>query len=290
MNTTELISALKIKGSFPTANDLFSTSDYLVLFNMIMQTEITPTMLLLSEDYFLLNKDFTISSGSSYRIPKRAVGSKLRDLQIIDSGGNITPLSRLFEEDRPSNPVGYYLVRNSIELSDGFNTGTLRVKYFSRPNKLVETTSCAQVTAIDTGNVQVTVSAVPSTFATDVLCDFVQNNNPYDLLDYDNAIVGVSGSTITMTSLPDGLEVGDWVCLATESPVPMVPEEMHPIIVQAALVNALSSKKDKALDFEAKALEKMKQDAIRMLDPRVENDSVNFRTGRLLGFFSNRWY
>ena len=290
MNTSELISALKIKGSFPTSNDLFSTDDYLVLFNMVMQTEIVPMMLLLSEDYFLLQKDFTIVPNSNYRLPKRSVGAKLRDLKIIDNGGNITPVVRLFEEDRPANPAGFYIVRNSIEVSDSFSSGTLRIKYFSRPNKLVSTTSCAQITAIDTGNVQVTVASVPANMTTDVLCDFVQNNNPYDLLDYDNAIVGVSGSTITMTSLPDDLAVGDWLTIACESPVPMVPEETHPVLVQAALVSALSSKKDKALDYEAKTLERMKQDAIRMLDPRVENDSVNFRSGRLLGFFANRWY
>ena len=111
-----------------------------------------------------------------------------------------------------------------------------------------------------------------------------------NFIGYDNAIVGISGTTITMTSLPDGLEVGDWLCLAEESPVPMVPDEMHPVLVQSALVAALSSKKDKQMDFEAKVLERVKQDAIRMLDPRVENDSVSFRSGRLLNFFANRWY
>lgn len=290
MNTTELITALKIKGSFPTANDLFSNSDYLTLFNMQMKTEIVPIMMLLSEDYFLLQKDYTITANGSYRLPPRSVGSKIRDLQVIDASGNLTSLQRLYEEDRPSNPSGFYVFRNSIQLSDGFTTGTLRVKYFSRPNEMVLSTSCAQVESIDTVNVQVTVGSVPSTMAIGTLCDFVQDNNPYDLLDYDNAIVGVSGSTITMTSLPDDLAVGDWLCIAQESPVPMIPDEMHPVLVQSVLVAALSSKKDKALDFESKQLEKMRNDAIRMLDPRVENDSVSFRSGRLLGFFSNRWY
>jgi hypothetical protein len=291
MNTTELIAALKIKGSFPTSDDLFSTSDFLVLLNHQMKTEIIPVMMLLSEEYFLLSKDNTISTaGASYRIPSRAIGAKLRDLKYVDANGNLTSLPRLFEEDRPQNLTGYYMVRNSVELSDGFTSGTLRMKYFGRPNDLVSTTACGQITSINTGSNQVTVSSLPSTMSDGVECDFVQNKNPYDLLDYDNAIVGVSGTTVTMTSLPAGLAVGDWLCLAEESPVPMVPEELHPVLVQSALVSALSSKKDKATDFEAKVLERIKQDAIRMLDPRVENDSVSFRSGRLLGYFSNRWY
>lgn len=290
MNTSDLITSLKIHGSFPTSNDLFSNSDFLVLFNHAMQTEIVPIMLMLSEDYFLLTKNFTVSAGSSYRLPSRAIGSKLRDLQVEDGGGNLIPLKRLFEEDRPANLTGYYIVRNSVELGNQFVSGTLKMKYYARPNKLVVTTDCAQIVSISTGLNQIEVSSVPSTMTTGTLCDLVQNKNPYDLLDYDTAIVGISGTTITLNSLPTDLVVGDWLCLAEQSPVPMVPEEMHPVLVQAALVAALSSKKDKAFLEEAKILERNKQDSIRMLDPRVENDSVSFRSGRLLNFFANRWY
>ena len=141
MTSEELITALKINGSFPTVNDLFSSSDFLVLFNQQMRTDIIPMMMKLSEDYFLLSKDYTISTaGASYRLPTRAIGSKIRDLHIVDASGNLTSLTRLFEENRPQNSSGFYVKRNSIELSDGFTTGTLRVTYFARPNSLVLST------------------------------------------------------------------------------------------------------------------------------------------------------
>lgn len=290
MNTTELITSLKIKGSFPTANDLFSNSDFLALFNHQMKTEMIPVMLFLSEDYFLLTKSYNISQNGNYRLPSRSIGAKLRDLQVQDTGGNLIPLKRLFEEDRPANLTGYYIYRNSVQLANQFVSGTLLLKYYARPNTLVMPTACAQVLSWDDTAKTVTVSSVPDTFANGILCDFVQNKNPYDLLSYDNAIVGISGTTIEMTEIPEGLAVGDWLCLAEEAPVPMLPEEMHAVLVQSALVAALSAKKDKALDYESKTLERIKQDAIRMLDPRVENDSVSFRSGRLLNFFANRWY
>jgi len=289
MTSEELIAALKIKGSFPSTNDLFSDSDFLVLFNHQLQTEIVPVMQLLSEEFFLLSKDYAITQGSTYRIPSRAIGAKLRDLQVVDTSNNLISLDRLMEEDRPLDNSGYYLVRNSVELSNGFTSGTLRMKYFARPNKLVLSSACGQIASIDTGNSQVTVSALPSTMTTGVLCDFVQYRNPYDLLAYDQAITNVSGTTVTFASLPDGLEVGDWLTLAEQACVPMLPEEMHPILVQSALVSALSAKKDKAVTYEAQVLERVKQDAIRMLDPRVENNSVSFRSGRLLSYFSTRW-
>lgn len=289
MNTTELINALKIRGSFPASNDLFSTSDFLVLFNHQMLMDIYPLLKKLNEEYFLETKDYTVSAGSTYRIPTRA-GSSIRDLNIVDASGNYTGIPRLFEEDRQSGKKGYYLKRNSIELSSDYTSDTLRVSYIATPSKLVETSSCGQVLSIDTVNNQVVVSSAPSTFGTSVLVDFVQNNNPYDLLGADYSISGVSGTTISFSSLPTGLAVGDWVCIANQSPVPQLPEVLHPVLVQSALVAALSSKKDKSFEQERDLLEQYKQNATNMLDPRVENDSVKLRSNKLFSYFAARRY
>lgn len=245
-------------------------------------------MLKLNEEYFLQYKDFTISEGSTYRIPTRAIGSKIRDLKMVDGSNNYTSIDRIFEEDRGSGKSGYYMLRNSVELSSDFTANTLRMSVFGRPSKIVETTSCGQITSINTSTFEVVVSSAPSTFVNGAVIDFVQNTNPYDLLGMDYSISSVSGTTLTFSSLPSGLAVGDWVCIATEAPVPMIPEEVHPVLVQSALVRALSSKKDKALEVEAAVLKQMKEDVVNMLDPRVENNSVKFRSGKLLSYFSRR--
>lgn len=291
MNTTELISALKIHGSFPTSNDLFSAADFLVLFNHQLKVDITPLMMKLNEEFFLRNSDFTITQGSSYRIPQRAVGSQLRDLQVLDGSGNRNSLIRLYEEDRPNNPSGYYVFRNSIELSNDFNTGTLRMVYFGRPSTLVATSACAQILSIDTATNTVVVSSVPTTFTNGTLVDLVQNNNPYDLIAIDQSVVGIAGTTLNFSSLPDGLAIGDWICLAGESPIPQVPDELHPLLVQSVLCKTLSAKKDKAYKEELETLERIKADAINMLNPRVANNSAKIRTGLLLNYFnSHRYY
>lgn len=286
MNTTELISALKICGSFPTSNDLFSTSDFLVLLNMQLKSDITPMMLKLNEEFFLQTKDFTISQGSTYRIPTRAIGAKIRDLSMIDNAGNVTPINRLFEEDRSANKSGYYMLRNSVELSPDFNTNTLRMKVFGRPSTLVATSACAQIDSINTGTNTVVVTSAPSTLLQGTLVDFVQNNNPYDLLAMDSAIATIVGTTLTFSSLPNDLAEGDWICLATESPVPMVPDEIHPLLIQSCLCRTLSSKKDKIYEQEKETLDEMREMAINMLDPRVENNSIKFRSGNLLSHFT----
>lgn len=286
MLSTELINTLKIKGSFPTSDDLFSNADFLSLFNHQLKVDIVPLLIRLNEEFFLQYKDFSISLGAKYRIPKRAIGAKIRDLKIHDGGGNVTNLDRLFEEDRGSNKSGYYLTRNSVELTDGFTSGTLRVSYFARPSTIVLPSACAQVLTIDTNLNQVVVASVPATFSTNTIVDFIQNNNPYDLLGMDFSITSVSGTTLAFSSLPDGLEQGDWISLACESPVAMIPEELQPVLIQSALVSALSSKKDKALEFEMQVLMQNKQDAINLLEPRVENNSSKIRSGRLLNHIS----
>lgn len=288
MNTTELISALKIHGSFPTSDDLFSDSDFLVLFNHQMQAEIIPMMLKVNEEFFLQYKDFTITSGGLYRIPTRAIGTVIRDLKVIDGSSNETSLIRLFEEDRGSGVSGYYLNRNSVELSTDYSSNTLRMKYFARPGKLVLTTDCAQIT--DISGTTITVSSLPSTMTNGTVIDFVQNTNPYDLLEMDVAIATASGTTLTFASVPSGLAEDDWICIAGESPVPMVPEEMHPVLIQSALCKTLSSKKDKAYKDELETLVRVKEDAINMLDPRVQNNTNKVRSGKLLGYFSARRY
>lgn len=288
MNSTELINALKIKGSFPTSDDLFSNDDFLVLFNMQMKVEILPIMLKLNEEYFLQYKDFTISQGAKYRIPSRAIGTNIRDLKKVDSSGNYTDINRLFEEDRSSGKSGFYMNRNSVELTNDFISDTLRMTYFARPNKLVLTTSCAQITSIDTVLNTVVVSSAPATMSTGVLVDFIQNNNPFDLLSFDQSLVSVSGTTLEVAALPSGLEVGDWVCIANESPVPLVPEELHPVLVQSALVTTLSSKKDKALEYENKKLMEQIEAVLTMLDPRVQNNSTKMRSGKMLDYFASR--
>lgn len=290
MNTSELISALKIHGSFPTSDDLFSDADFLSLFNHQMKVDIIPMMLKLNEEFFLQYKDFTITGGDTYRIPTRAIGSKLRDLKQIDGNGNYIEIIRRYEEDRPQGLSGYYMLRNSVELSSDYTNGTLRMKYFARPSTLVLTTSCAQITAINTGTFTCTVSSAPATMTTGTMVDLVQNLNPYDLLAMDQTLASVSGTTFIFSSLPTGLAVGDWICIPTESPVPMVPEEMHPVLIQSALCKTLSSQKDVSYKLELDTLMRVKEDAINMLDPRVENSSNKVQTGKLLGYFSSRRY
>lgn len=290
--TTDLISEIKILGSFPATNDLFSNSDYLSILNREMLSVVIPVLNTVNQEYFITYQDTVVTSGTdTYRIPKRAIGGTLRDVQLIDTAGNVQNLKRLFEEDKTSTSSGlngYYLKGNNIILSPTptNSSDTLRQVYFRRPSKLVATSSCAVITAIDTVNNQVTVSATPTSMTTGTSIDFVQGESPYDLLNTSVSISGVSGTTISFTSLPTELAVGDYLCPAGESCLPMVPDELVPMLVQAALCVCLSSKKDKSVELELQKLEQMKQSIISMLVPRVKSDDVKvFNRNSILNYF-----
>lgn len=284
MNTTsDLINNIKIRGSFPTANDLFSNSDYLSILSDEMINQVTPILTKINQEYFLTYLDIQTSANKSeYRFPRRAIGSILRNVQVIDSGNNITELPRLFEEDNYSTVQGnsgYYIKGNVIILSPTptNSSSTLRLAYFRRPSKFVLPTACAKIQSIDTLNNQMVVTSLPSTMSNGVLVDFVQGDSPYDILQTDMAIVNASGTTLQFTSISEDLLINDYVCLAGESCVPMVPEELVPFLVQAALCVCLSSKKDKSVELELQKLEQMKETIINLLSPRVKSSDVKIQ-------------
>lgn len=282
--TNDLINNVKIRGSFPTANDLFSNPDYLSILSDEMLNQVVPVITKINQEYFLTYQDtVTVANKAEYRFPRRAIGSTLRNVQTIDSGGNMVELPRLFEEDNYSTTqgdVGYYIKSNMVILSPTPTDSslTLRMAYFRRPSKFVLPTACAQIISIDTANNQVTVASLPSTISNNIQVDFVQALSPYDLLQMDSPVIGAAGTTLTFSSLPEDLTIGDYISLASETCVPMVPEELIPFLVQSGLCICLSSKKDKSVELELQKLEQMKETIINLLSPRVKSADVKIQT------------
>lgn len=281
----ELISQIHLRGGFPSQN-YYSDAEMLSLLNDEMKLQIVPLIMELQDGYFLQNKDYTITDGGSYRLPKRALANKLRDVKIYDSG-SYRDLQQLFEEDRSSGRTGYYISRNSLTLSDDITTGTLRITYFIQPSELILEASAAQITSIDSAT-QVTVSALPSSITTSTPVDFIQSVGPFDQLALDQTITNISGTTLTFTSLPDDLAVNDYICLAGESPVPVIPEVLHPVLAQAVLCTCLSAKDHSSLKIELQKLEQMKQTMVSLLSPRVESNDIKIKSQGLLGYIKGR--
>lgn len=288
--TTEFISSVKLRGMIPTSQTTFTEARILSLGDEELRSTIAPHVLKAKSGYYSKDYDTALVDGqASYGIPTRAMGLKLKDVKIVDANGVEHPLSYIDEEQAPdysgtgNEPCAFYVKNNDVVLVPApasSNGRTLRLPYFIRPNSLVVPSAAAKVQSINAGLKQVTFESIPSTFTTSQLVDFVKAKPGFDCLAIDQAIDGISGSTVTFTaSLPSGLAVGDWCALAGEAPVVQLPLELHPCLAIVVAVIALRAlghhkaadnlEKDLYGDGTPKKPGKM-HDALSLLSPRVD--------------------
>ena len=276
--TTLLLNSVQRQSFSPANQSTFGTSDILELGDEVIKTTILPAILNVREEYYVFYKDHTIVAGqSAYVIPSRAIGLSVREIQLIDSNGNVnnlprTSLDRLhFFSPSGSGPDVFYLRGDNIVLlpTPTAAMGTLRVWYSLRPGKLVEVTEAAVVSAIDTTTNIITVTTIPSTWATGNSFDLISASGSHRHLSIDLTSTLVSGTAITLPSLPSDLAVGDYVALSGESPLVQMPPDFQPIL--ATLIAAemlLAMNQPSGEKVYAKGLKNLEV-AQDLLTPRV---------------------
>lgn len=298
----DLIASVKRRCNVPTAQITFQTADFLALADEEIRCKLVPLVLKHMEEFYVALQDQAITANvTTFAIPYRAVGMALRDVQIVSSTDPDTRvgLERLNPEDLYAGisgnarflvkKNGFYLQGNSLILypTPAQSLDTLRMSYYMRPNSLVATNTCAQITAINSGSNQVTVSVVPSNITTLTTVDFVRAQPGFECTAIDQTISSIVGTTITFSeALPSNLAVGDYICLSGQSCVVQVPVELQPLLFQYVVVRILAAQGDqtnlKAAVAELEALEKA---ASVLLAPRVSGKVKRVVNARAI----NRW-
>ncbi len=289
---TGLIADIRRRASIPTTPSPGNRdSDLLAHANDLLRLELLAEIIPLQEGYFLRNTDTQLPV-TALRVPPRAVAGRLRALQLLDASGRELgdPLaeisverSGLFAAD--SGLFGYRFEGSNIVLvgSSSTSAAQIRMKWYQRPNELV-TSGYTTITDIDAGNNRVEVAST-SGFTTSTLIDLVAATPGFEshAIDLLPSNVGTPANTITFSEeLPDNLAVGDYVCLAEESPVPQLPETYWSILSQAAACEYLAAKGlDSLLKTAVARLESMKKGAGMLSSPR--NDSAG---GKIVNRFS----
>ena len=276
--TTLLLAAIERQSFSPANQTTFTTADILALADEVTKTTILPSILGVREEYYVFYKDYTITSGTAaYEIPDRAIGLAIREIQIIDSNSNVSNIPRSSLDQlhnyapTGSGPDMFYIKGDSIVLvpEPSATSGTLRVHYLLRPASLIETSAAAVIDTINTSTNIVTVTTIPPTWVTGSTFDLIRANGGHRHLDIDLTSTLISGTSITLPSLPTGLAVGDYIALAGESPVVQMPPDLQSVL--ATLVAAemlLSMNQPSGEKVYARALKSLAavQD---MLTPRV---------------------
>jgi hypothetical protein len=293
--STLLLASLKRRGLLPTSEASFTAADFYKVMDEEMQTYMVPLLMSVREEYLVVSQDITVTAGTTeYYIPERAIGGRLRDVTLSGGNDGYYSLTRLEPENieaftNTSGAGGYYLRGNQIVLSSSTASGTLRVTYYQRPNRVVATTAVGEITAI--AGSTVTIAAAPSTFTTTVTYDFVKGKPGFDTLGKDFSASAAGTSMVFTSSPPTGLAVGDFVCLSQETPIPQLPVELHPLLAQRAAAMVLRAVGNPKAEGIYKIAEEMEARALKILTPRTDGSNrkvVNkFGVGR--GTNSWRW-
>lgn len=278
--TDELITDVQGRAMLASSSNTLATADYLRFINDEIQTYITPFVLSLREEFFVTSKDVSVTAGtSSYAIPTRAIGAKLRDVKLL-SGSDYIPLVRLEPEtvarspqSTTGQPMGYYLEQNNVVLypTPGAST-TLRLAYFIRPNRCVSLADTGTLSTVGATTVVISGS-VPSGWGTSAAnYDFVNSTPHFECRAIDKSATR-SSTTFTLSAVPSNVAVGDYIALAGETPVPQIPVELHPLLAERVAVRALQALGDPKVEIAMASADRMKKSAETLLTPRSEGSS-----------------
>lgn len=288
-----LITAVKSRSLIPSSQATYLSANFLDFANSELQIKIVPDLISIREDFFLKKKVVSITaSNSRYPIPERAVGNSIKDLFYLDSSGSKYPIPRINIHDTSSNnasgssPSNFYLYGDQIVLEPrpSSSSGSIEIWYYERPNQLVLTAAVAKITAVNTsGSNQVftvdtdlTGSITNGTTKLDIL----SGKSPFLTWAIDCVAQSSSSTTITVTTASvaaeDGTtvlpQVNDYVCLAQQANIPMIPQELHPLLAEYVCRTAVQGFGDseKLAQIDKNIIE-MRRQALTIVANRVEN-------------------
>lgn len=274
--TTTLLEMVRLLARNESAD--LTDSQILSIATHEMHGSLVPAIAELGQEYFKYS-DTVVSNGSqtSYTIHNRAVGNRIAAVYAVSSdtsydyqlmtGYKSDLASRRVQGTGSTDKPAAYVHNNQLVLVPALTGGfSLVMDIYIRPGDLVAPGSAArQVVTVNAGSL---VLDGASPVATGVAFDIVQNKSPFKHVAIDQA-GSVSGSTITFTP-PSGVAVGDWVCAADTSPIPQLPYETHPALVELTVGRVLGLLNDmQGLAAHQQAAKDIMQAVVPMLSPRV---------------------
>lgn len=292
LTTNSLISSVVRRANLPITQVTFKTEDFTQFATEELDMALLPYILSHHEDYYLTSVTIPLEQGvSRYEIPYRAIGAKLNDVAYQNSDGQKFEMTRISKGDTPYYQFGalgnsnqllkvFYIEGNDIVLvpelkTEVYQSSSLIVSFYIRPNGLVEETRAMTITAIDTATGIISVNSVPTIFAGGKAVDLIKTKSPHNTLAWDVVLSSVDYTANTITvdpaSIPHTLKVGDYVCLAEECIIPQIPTDLHSMLAQRIACRCLEALGDQAgLQAANAKLAEMEQKGSTIVDSRVD--------------------
>lgn len=279
--SSQLIQSVKRKGMLPETKATFTEQDFLDFATEEIDVGILPLIMSFNEDYYLYVDRIPITTPSvkRYKIPHRALGNKLRYVGL-EIGNDIIPCFRIAFEDLyrgefVPNTRYFYIENDEIvfhqELVQGSN---LVMAYYLRPNALVPDEQMLKITAISGNTVTVSEGDI-NLFTSVSLVDFIDNDSPNKILKIDHPVVAINPTlnTITFSSLPSNVAVGDYICAAEKTAIPQIPTEAQSLLAQRVVARCLEALgASEELQIANAKIAEIEQKIVSILDNRVESN------------------
>lgn len=299
--TAGMISSVKRRAMLPDSQQLYGDDEICAILSEEMYSDIVPLIMAIREEYLVHYYDQAIdTSVSSYLLPERATGMKLRDAVLLTSDSKEVSLPRINPDVVKHQAYlgsyslyifrrGFHFVDNSVVLfPDASSLGnySLRMKYFRRPNYLTTTTKAGYITVLDTAQNQVTLNRLPSSWTVSTTFDFIKAKPPFVSRGDDKTITSIDtvNKILTFSSLPSDIAVGDWVCDSGTSPIAQLPYEVFCILEQRAVVKILEGMNSDGLSEAKDVYKDMVSKFQALVSPRADGSPKRIvRGNRLFG-------
>ena len=278
-----LVASCISKYALAVSQNTVSQNDIVLYLDEELRSDIIPLIESVRGEYFMTYFDQPVTGAASYTIPQRAAGGTLQDVVFVDSNNNeialASPTASQVKGSYPGYMVAYWTLsyyqkndqivlfpQNAVQ-STGY---TLRMKFSRRPNDLTLSSNCGQIVSIN--GAALTLSNIDTTWTTGTTFDIIQNFPQFWTVSDGQAITSLNGNVMTLSSVPTGLAAGMWVAPTLMSPIPQIPREAFPKLVQRGIIRMAEAIGDsQAIATFEKRDEEMKADLIRLLSPRVKH-------------------
>ena len=271
LTTAGIISDIQLDALLP--DGMYDDSDIVSFMNEAFFSEVLAFIMRYREDFFLTYTDF--DAASTIAIPTDAIAQKLKDVLLVKSSTNLVNVPRLSMNEVASshNGVnGFYIQDNTLYFFPNTPSNTVRLYYFQRPKYLIDSGDDSVYTVSSISGTNVLVNKAPTVGALDLTLS--KGYQPFD-----TSAISCTGSITTNNHLEMSaaaaatVTVGDIFCPEGYCAFPKIPLECRNVLVQASIVKAMASMKDK--DGYAIAKENLKQamtSIASLISPRIDNE------------------
>lgn len=255
----------------------------------------TPMMLVARESYLQRTDSFNaVANLERIQIPPRSIANSVSIVRYLDPSGIMSPLTHIDDAQKvwsaqiasPVSPftVWYFDDQDIVfqpKLPPGGTAGaSFLVTYSARPNALSTSTVISAVVStagVDAGLITV---ADASGFHKGDIIDVISFNGAHGWKVFNRMIDNVAGNVVTVNGVTtaNGVSIGDFMCPQSTTqpgqwltPIPMLPDELHPVMVLETSRRILDSIGDpRALALAQELMLKMKT-AEGLITPRAQN-------------------